>query len=490
MVMRNFNYQFVFNSIGFILVIESIFMLISGLIGEIYQESTSISLYISSIITVLAGLFLIFLGRKKDSEKRISQREAFFTVTFAWISMAVFGSLPYLISEAIPSYTDAFFESVSGFTTTGSSTLINIEAFPKSLHFWRSLTQWIGGIGIIIFVMSILPLFGGSALHFYNAEATGVSKDQLKMRISDSTRSMSITYIALTIVGFILLWAGPMDAFDAACHSLTSISTGGFSTKQASIAHFNSAYTEYVIIFLMFSGGVRFLLLFQLFRHFSVQIFKDEEFRWYATITAVATILIITSLYVGNYKTGTVENTIRTALFQVVSAISSTGFATTNILMWGQFYWFVILGLILFCGSEGSTSGGMKISRLIILVRNTNVVLQRQVHPQALYAVKINNQVYSNTIIEKVLAFVFLYFSIIGFSSVVLSLNGLTFDESIGTAISSMSSYGFGQGDYGPSVNYASLNSFTKHFLSLLMIVGRLEVFTVLSLLSPSFWKR
>lgn len=487
--MRNFNFQFVFNSIGFILIIEALFMLLSAFIGELYHETATNSLYLSSLITIAAGLTLIFLSRQRVSEKRISQREAFITVTFAWLMMALFGSLPYLLSEAIPTYTDAFFESVSGFTTTGSSTLINIEAFPKSLHFWRSLTQWIGGIGIIIFVMSILPLFGGSAMHFYNAEATGVSKDQLKMRITDSTRSMSITYITFTIVGFLLLWAGPMDAFDAACHSLTSISTGGFSTKQASIAHFESIYTEYVIIILMFSGGVRFLLLFQLFRNFSTQIFKDEEFRWYTSIIIIATILIIISIYIGDYSTGSIEHTIRTVLFQVVAAVSSTGFATTNILMWGQFYWFIILALILFCGSEGSTSGGMKISRLIILVRNTNVVLQRQVHPQALYVVKINNQVYSNTIIEKVLAFVFLYLSIIGLSAIILSLNGLTFDESIGTAISSMSSYGFGQGDYGPSVDYSTLNNFTKHYLSILMIVGRLEVFTVLSLLSPGFWR-
>lgn len=488
--MKHFNFQFVFNSIGFILIIEAVFMLLSALVGVIYKEDATTSLYIASSITLLAGSILIYLGRRKKTDIRISQREAFLTVTAAWFSMAIFGTLPYLLSEAIPSYTDAFFESVSGFTTTGSSTLINIEAFPKSLHFWRSLTQWIGGIGIIIFVMSILPLFGGSAIHFYNAEATGVSKDQLRMRISDSTRSMSITYVTFTIVGFLLLWAGPMDAFDSICHSLTSISTGGFSTRQESIASFNSAYTEYVIIFLMFSGGVRFLLIFQLFRHLSGQIFKDEEFRWYVIIILIATTLILISLYLGEYKTGSTENTIRTALFQVVSAVSSTGFATTNILKWGQFYWFVILALILFCGSEGSTSGGMKISRLIILVKNTNVVLQRQVHPQALYAVKINKQIYSNTIIEKVLAFVFLYLSIMGLSAMILSLNGLTFDESIGTAVSSMSSYGFGQGDYGPSVNYASLNIFTKHFLSLLMIVGRLEVFTVLSLVFPGFWKR
>lgn len=488
--MKNFNFQFVFSSIGSVLMIEAVFMLLSALVGEIYNEASTYGLYISSSITVLSGGLLVLLSRKKKHDQRISQREAFLTVTLAWVLMALFGSIPYLIGEAIPSFTDALFESVSGFTTTGSSTLVNIEAFPKSLHFWRSLTQWIGGIGIIIFVMSILPLFGGSALYFYNAEASGVSKDQLKMRISDSTRNIAITYFGLTLVGFLLLWAGPMDAFDAACHSLTSISTGGFSTKQESIAFFGSAYTEYIIIFLMFTGGVRFLLLYQLFRHFSGNIFKDEEFKWYTYIIIIATFLILLSLYLKGYRTGSAETTVRTALFQVVAAVSSTGFATTNILMWGEFYWFILIALILFCGSEGSTSGGMKISRLIILVKNTKVVLQRQVHPQALYAVKINNQVFTNTIIEKVLAFVFLYLTTIGVSAIILSLNGLTFDESLGTAISSISSYGFGQGDYGPSVNYASLNGFTKYYLNALMIVGRLEMFTVLSLFFPAFWKR
>lgn len=488
--MRNFNYQFVIGSISVILMIESVFMLFSAFIGEIYQEPSVRSLYLSAMITFGTGVVFWLIGRKKSQAKRISQREIYLTVTLAWVFMALFGTLPYLVGEAIPTFTDALFESVCGFTTTGSSTLLNIEAFPKSLLFWRSFTQWIGGIGIIIFVMSFLHLFGGGSSHLYSAEATGITKDQLRVRINDITRSASLTYIALTVAGFILLWAGPMDAFDAACHAFTSISTGGFSTKQASIAHFNSAYIEYVIIFLMFSGGTRFMLLFYLFRHFSPQILKDEEFRWYALLTVGFTILIIASLYVGGNAPGDVEKTFRTALFQVVSAISSTGFATADFLKWGQYYWFLFLALILFCGSEGSTSGGMKISRLLILVKNTSVVLRRQVHPQAMYAVKINGQVYSNTVVEKVLAFMFLYLSICGISAVVLSFNGMTFDESIGVAVSSMSSYGFGLGDYGPSGNYSSLNVFSKYYLSFLMIVGRLEVFTVLSLFFPGFWKR
>lgn len=488
--MRNFNHQFVFSSIGLILMIESSFMLISAFVGEVYQEPSVYSLYLSSLITFVSGLVLFLIGRKKRKEKRISQREVYLTVTLVWVMMALYGTLPFLIGGAIPSFTDAFFESVCGFTTTGSSTLINIEAFPKSLHFWRSFTQWIGGIGIIIFVMSFLPLFGGSSSHLYNAEATGISKEQLRLRVSDITRNMSFTYLGLTAVGFLLLWAGPMNAFDAACHAFTSISTGGFSTKQASIAHFNSAYTEYVIIFLMFSGGIRFLLLFNLFRNFSGRIFKDEEFLWYSFMILGFTFIITLALYAEGNVLGSVEDTIRTVLFQVVAAITTTGYATTDFLRWGQFYWFLFLAMVLFCGSEGSTSGGMKISRLIILVKNTKVVFRRQVHPQALYMVKINGQVYSNAVVEKVLAFVFLYLTITGLGAIVLSFTGMSFDESIGTAVSSMSSYGFGLGDFGPSGNFSTATGFAKYFLSFLMIVGRLEVFTVLSLFTSSLWKK
>lgn len=490
MTMRNFNYWFVFSSIGLILMIESSFMLISAFVGEIYNESAVTSLYLSALATFISGLTLSLIGRKRRKEKRISQREVYLTVTLVWVLMALYGALPFLLGGAIPSFTDAFFESVCGFTTTGSSTLINLEAFPKSLHFWRSFTQWIGGIGIIIFVMSFLPLFGGGSSQFYNAEATGITKEQLRPRISDITRNMSITYLGLTVVGFLLFWAGPMDAFDAACHTFTSISTGGFSTKQASIAHFNSAYTEYVAISLMFCGGTRFLLLFNLFRHLSGKIFKDEEFRWYAFMILGFTCVITLSLYLDGNVFSSIEKTFRTVLFQVVAAITTTGYATTDFLRWGQFYWFLFLAMVLFCGSEGSTSGGMKISRLVILVKNTRMVFRRQVHPQALYMVKINGQVYANAVVEKVLAFVFLYLTIVGIGAIVLSFTGMSFDESIGTAVSSMSSYGFGLGRFGPSGNFSSATVFAKYVLCFLMIVGRLEVFTVLSLFTKSLWKR
>lgn len=487
--MRKFNFKFVLIGVGLPLIIEALFMLICAFLGEYLNENAKTGIYLSSLITAIVGFAMFLYGRHSFNKKNVTKREAYLTVTLVWVLLATFGTLPYMLSGAVYDFTDAFFESMCGFTTTGSSALLNIEAFPKSLHLWRSITQWIGGVGIIIFVISFIPVFGGGIGQLYDAEATGISEDYIRPRISEVTQSMAITYIGLTLIGFLFLWAGPMDAFDAICHSLTAISTGGFSSKQASIAFFNSAYTEYVIIALMFFGGTNFVLLYYLFTKLSTNIFKDEEFRWYVAITIVFTLLIANLLlFTGRFSD--IEDAFRTVLFQVVAAITTTGFATADFLLWGHEYWFIFLLMILFCGCEGSTSGGMKVSRLVVLIKNTSVVLKRQVHPNAIYMVKINSKVVSNQVVAKVLAFMFLYISLAGVSALILSFTGMTFDESIGVSISSMSSYGFGLGSYGPSGTFMSATPFAKYYLTFLMLVGRLEVFTVLSLFVPNFWRR
>lgn len=485
-----FNYRFVFSSVGLVLMIEAFFMLFSAFIGIYYKENVVNSIFISAAITFISGLLLLIIGRKKRNQtKNITKREVYITVTSVWIMLALFGTLPYLISDAIPSFTNAFFESMCGFTTTGSSTLINMEAFPKSLHFWRSFTQWIGGIGIIIFVISFIPIFGGLSGQFYDAEATGIAEDVFRPRIKEISKTMALTYFVLTLIGFLFLWTGPMDAFEAACHSLSSISTGGFSTRQLSIASFNSPYVEYIITLLMFFGGTNFLLISALFSKLSLSIFKNEEFRWYVIMIVLFTIIISGALLATGQMTQ-VEETFRTVLFQVVAAITTTGYATTDFISWGPFYWLLFMVMILFCASEGSTSGGMKISRLIVLAKNSLLVFKRQVHPEALYLVKMNGKVISNDAISKVIAFVFLYLTITIISAAVLSLTGMTFDESISVALSSISNYGYGLGSYGPIGTFESATIFSKYFLSFLMLIGRLEIFTVLSLFIPGFWKR
>lgn len=488
--MQRFNYRFVLNAIGLLLMIEAVSMLFSALVGEYYHEPAVTSIYLSALITFGSGALLWFLGRKQSRRSgNLTKREVYFTVTLSWLMLTLFGTLPYLLSEAIPSFTNAFFESICGFTTTGSSTLVNIEAFPKSLHFWRSFTQWIGGIGIIIFVLSFMPVFGGISGQFYEAEATGIVEDIFRPKISEITKQISLTYLGLTTLGFFFLWAGPMDAFDAACHTFTAISTGGFSTKQGSIAAFNSPYTEYVIIVLMFLGGTNFLLISSLVTHFKSNLLKDEEFRWYMMIILLYTTGITLNLLLSGKMTG-IEHTFRTALFQVVAAVTTTGFATVDFLSWGPAYWLLFLTLILFCASEGSTSGGMKISRLVVLSKNALLVFKRQVHPNALYIVKMNHRVINHEVMNKLFAFVFLYITLTVLSAVVLSIAGMTFEESISVSLSSISNYGFGLGSYGPTGTFDSATPFMKYYLSFLMLVGRLEIFTVLSLFIPGFWKR
>lgn len=488
--MQRFNYQFAFNTVGLLLIIEAVFMLFSAFVGEYFNETAVRSIYLSALISFFSGALLSFHGRKRRrTTGNITKREVYFTVTSSWLMMALFGTLPYLFSGAIPSFTNAFFESMCGFTTTGSSTLVNIEAFPKSLHFWRSTTQWIGGIGIIIFVLSFMPIFGGLSGQFFEAEATGIAEDKFRPRISEITKQMALTYLGLTVLGFFFLWAGPMDAFDAACHTLTAISTGGFSTKQTSIAFFNSPYTEYVISLLMFLGATNFLLISAAVTQFKTTIFKDEEFKWYFLIILLFTVGITIALLITGKMSG-IEQTFRTVLFQVVAAVTTTGFATADFQLWGSGYWLLFLTMILFCGSEGSTSGGMKISRLIALSKNALLVFKRQVHPNALYVVKMNQKVITDETMSRLFAFVFLYITLTVISAVILSLTGMNFEESIGVSLSSISNYGFGLGSYGPSGTFESATPFMKYYLSFLMLVGRLEIFTVLSLFIPGFWKR
>ena len=486
--MKSINTHFISNILGFMLIVESFLMLTSAIVGEYYKESVTISIYISVAITFATGVFLRFISFGNKG-RDITKREGFLTVTLVWILLTIFGLLPYYLSGAIPHLPDAFFETMCGFTTTGSSVILNLEAFPKSLLFWRSLTQWVGGIGIVVFVMAFLPLFGGSAIQLFDAEVTGFMQNhQITPRISKIAKLISSTYLGITIVGFFLLWFGPMDAFDAMCHTLTSISTGGFSTKQASIAFFDSAYIEYVMTVLMFVGGTNFILLYLLFKKRSFQIFKDEEFRWYFLIVAIFTVFMTTTLLLSGKMTG-IEYTFRTVLFQVVSNITTSGFAVYDYLLWGQLYWFLFLALMIFCACEGSTSGGVKISRLVVLVKNTFVEFKRQVHPTAMLPVKMNKSVVPTHVVSKILAFMFLYTLLMFASFLILSLTGMTFEEAIGASITAISNVGPGLGSNGPAGNFANLTDFAKIYMSMLMLIGRLEIFTVLSLLIPSFWR-
>lgn len=473
---------------GFLLIIESIFMMLATVVSFYYHEVCGDAMLISSTITFFVGIFFRLVGTEYRPQS-IGKRESFLMVALSWVIMSAFGMLPFYLSGAIPNISDAYFETMSGFTTTGSTIITDIESIPKGLLFWRSITQWIGGIGIIVFALAVLPMMGGNASVLYDAETTGVTHERFQPRVTEVAKRLWITYIVVTSILFVLLVAGPMNTFDAVCHAMTTMSTGGYSTKQASIAHWNSPYLEYVISIFMFIGGVNFSLIFFLLKGLPKKIMKDEEFRWYAIICIVF-IAIIASCLIVSGKFEDVEHAFRTTLFQVTSIITTTGFATADYMQWGAFYTLMLCLLMLFCACAGSTSGGLKIVRVIILFKNAVNEFKRQVHPNAVLPVRLNGNVVPIDTVTKVLAFLFLYMSIMIASCMVLSFMGMGFEESIGASISCMGNVGPGLGESGPSGDFSNIPVAAKWYLSFIMLTGRLELFTVLSLFMPAFWRK
>lgn len=486
--MYKFNYRFVLKTIGFLLIIESMFMMVATIVSFYSRDTSGDALLISSSITIFAGIFLRLVGTDYY-EKPIGKRESFLVVAMTWVVLSAFGMLPFYLSGAIPDISNAYFETMSGFTTTGASILTNVDEMPRGLLFWRSITQWIGGIGIIVFALAILPIMGGNASVLYDAETTGITHERFRPRVSQIAKRLWITYIFITSILVLLLWAGPMNLFDSVCHALTTMSTGGYSTKQASIAYWDSPYLEYVLSIFMFIGGVNFSLIFFLFKGVPKKLLKDEEFRWYGIICAIFAVVITLGLFFTNHISN-FEQAFRTSLFQVTSIITTTGFTTTSYMTWGAFYLFLICLLMLFCACAGSTSGGIKIVRIIILFKNAINEFKRQVQPNAILPVRLNGQVVPIDIVTKILAFIFLYLGILIFSFIVLSFSGMEFEESIGAAISCMGNVGPGLGENGISGHFADIPTFSKWYLCFIMLTGRLELFTVLSLFIPAFWRK
>lgn len=484
----SYNYKFVFKNLGFLIVIESFCMLASGILSFYWSESVGYALVLSAIITFLSGiLFSVTAMHFRDGH--VGKRESFSVVTLTWVLMSFFGMFPFYISNAIPNITDAYFETMSGFSATGATIFTDIESVPRGLLLWRSLTQWIGGIGIIVFALVLLPMMGGNASVLYEAETTGMVQEKFRPRIGQVAKHLFASYCLLTIILIFLLWLGPMSLFDSICHALTTLSTGGFSTKSTSIAYWDSPYIDYIITLFMFIGGVNFFLIYYMLRGTFSKVRKDEELRWYIFICLGLTLIIMFAIMYDGYYSNA-EDAFRNALFQVVSFVTTTAFSTTDAFAWGTFYVFMFMNMMLFCACAGSTTGGMKLSRLIVLCKNAINEFKLQVHPNAVLAVRLNGNVVPSSVVSKVLSFIFLYAAIITFSLIVFSLQGMNFEEAVGISISSASNIGVGFGKYAEAGHFAEASSFTKWYMSLLMLTGRLEIFTVLSLFIPSFWKK
>ena len=480
------NIKIILRVIGLLMFVEGAFMLLPLIISLIYNENDTIGFVVSSGINLLVGGIVIWLTRKASHD--IGKREGFIIVALVWIIFSILGSLPYIFTGAIPNYTDAYFETMSGFTTTGSSILNDIESLSHGILFWRSLTHWLGGMGIIVLSLAILPIFGIGGMQLYIAEVPGPTPDKISPRIRHTAATMWVIYLVLTISETLLLWFGNMSLFDAVCHSFATMATGGFSTKQASIAFWPSPYIQYVIIIFMFLAGTNFTLTYFTMRGKFKPVLKDEEFKYYALIILGFTILIFSGLLVSNQYG--IEETFRNSLFWVVSIITTTGFGTVNYLLWKPVLIALIFSLFFFGGSAGSTGGGIKIMRIVLLFKNGYYELKRMVHPHAVIPLKFNNHSVDSKIVTNVLAFFVLYFMIFGVSIIIFMFFEPDMESAMGAVASSLGNIGPGLGSVGPAETYAHIHPVGKWFLSFLMLLGRLELFTILVLFSPSFWKK
>ena len=480
-----FNYRLIFQVLGLLIFIEGICMLLCIPVSMAYHDQDIAALAEGGLISMVVGGAAWMATRK--ATKSFGPRDGYLIVTLGWILFSCLGSLPFVFSRAIPSYTDAFFETVSGFTTTGASILNDIEAIPHGLLFWRSLIQWLGGMGIIVMSMAILPVLGIGGMQLFVAEVPGPTPDKLHPRIRETAKRLWGIYIIFTFVEVILLKAGGMDLFDSVCHSFTTMATGGYSTKQASIGYWDSPFIHYVITVFMLLAGTNFTLsYFALHLKFD-KVFKNEEFRYYLGFTAGFTLIIFLVLN-RSHMLGA-EPAFRHAAFQVVSIMTTTGFATVDYLIWPSIVTVLIFFIMFFGGSAGSTGGGIKIMRIVLLLKNATKELKRLIHPSAVLPVRFNRTAVYPEILANVFAFVSLYFIVMMIGVIVIAAMGYDLPSSFGAVAATLGNIGPGIGDFGPAENYSHLPVFGKWFLSFLMLIGRLELFTVLVLLTPGFWK-
>jgi len=479
------NWKIIFQILGILLIIEGLFMFTGVPFSLYYCEDKCVSLVYGGVITIAAGFILWLLTRRAD--RTIGKREGYIIVSLAWVVISLFGMLPYLMSGAIPGVTDAFFETISGFTTTGASILTDIEALPKGLLFWRAMTHWIGGMGIIVLSIAILPLLGIGGMQLFVAEMPGITHDKLHPRITQTAKRLWGIYVLLTFVETLILMAGGLNLFDALSHSFATMATGGFSTQNDSVAGY-SPFIQYTIIFFMILAGTNFTLHY-LWLHGKVkEVWKNEEFRYYILFSFGFAILI-TILLLFNGGIGA-EKAFRDALFQVVSIVTTTGFVTADYLAWPAHVWIFIFLLMFIGGSAGSTGGGIKIARQIVLLKNSALEFKRMMHPHAVIPVRFSGKTVSQEIIHLVMAFFLFYILTFFAGTFIMTFLGLDFDTAIGATIASLGNIGPGIGGVGPVENYSALPMAAKWVSSFLMLLGRLELFTVMILFSRAFWKK
>jgi len=480
------NFRIIARVFSLSLIFEGLFMLICAVVSFLYQENTTSSFLLSAFISVVTGI-IVFTPLRKE-EKVYGNKEGYIIVTGIWLIMSLSGTLPYLISGSIDGFTNAFFESISGFTTTGASIIRDVETLPHSILLWRRLTQWQGGIGIIFISLSVLPVIKTIHIQLAATEFTGQTTDKIHPRTLDAAKRLITIYFIITVIEVILLVLGKMPLFDAVCHSMSTLSTGGFSTKNAGIAAFDAPYIKVIITIFMFIAGTNMTVIYFGLKGEFRKIIGNHELIFYAIISVSFILIVAGSLHL---ITGfSFWEALLNGSFQVVSIITTTGYYLQDYNLWGNFIIIILFALMFTGGMSGSTSGGVKIVRLMLVTRNSRQELKRIIHPNAFIPVRFDNHIIPQSTIHNLLVFLAIYFLIICFGTLGISLMGYDMVTSFSTSASMLANIGPGIGNFGPFTDYSSLPSAGKWFLSMLMFFGRLELLTVMILFTKDFYKR
>jgi trk system potassium uptake protein TrkH len=470
---------------GFLLLLEGLFMLLVLPVTYLYHGLYTYSMPFSALITLLTGFILLIATHNHKGEKTTSH-DGVFVVCISWLVLSLFGAMPYLLSKSVPNFTDGFFEALSGFTTTGATILTRIEAVPKDILFWRSMTQWMGGLIIIVFTIAILPYLSMSGMQLFVSEMNGITYDKLHPRIMHTVRRIWGIYLFFTLLETLLLYWGDMDLYDAFCHSMSTVSSGGFSTRTANLGAFSN-YSQVVVSVFMVLSGCNFSLLLLSLSWKSFTILKNQEFNTYLQYIMVCGIGIGLILLFGcNFTFG---SAFRESFFSTISVLTTTGFFVSDYMAWPAFLW-VVLFLLMFIGAcSGSTSGGVKMFRHLIFLKNSVLELKRIIHPNAVLPVKINGKAISTGGVYKNTTFIFVYFLIFIIGGIILLAIGIDFETALGTSVATLGNIGTGIGHVGPGGSYVAFPLATKWMLMLLMLLGRVELFSLITLFSRNFWK-
>ncbi len=481
----NINLQPISNVVGVLLILLSACMFVTAGVSWIYDSGDMMGFVQSGFITMAVGvLFWIY---KFSADASVNKREGYAIVFLSWLFMTLFGALPYYLTGVTDNFVNSFFEAMSGFTTTGASIFSDIESLPSGVLFWRSLSQWIGGLGIIVLTIALFPILGVGGIELFVAEAPGPSADKIHPRIKETSKRLWFIYLGLTFTLYLILMGLGMTSFDAINHAFTTLATGGFSTKNDSIAYFNSPVIEYTIVVFMFLGGTNFAIIYYLIKGKFDKVWKNEEFRYYFLFIVIMTLIL--GLWINKVAPGDYEDNFRAVLFTFVSLVTTTGFATVDYTIWSPGLTMIFFLALFSGGSMGSTSGNIKIMRHMVFVKNTWLEFKRILHPRAIIRIKINKEIVPPRILTHVLVFLLVYLLTFVIGSVLITMTGLDFMTSLGGVAACLGCVGPAIGDLGPADNFSWVSDSAKIIFSILMLLGRLELFTVLIFFSPFYWR-